>query len=71
VELIDEVAFIQALTLVAIAHESAGNQDEDIDDDEANARIDDDDEEEKGESYSVNSRIKCILEMLQRIAQSE
>ena len=47
VELIDEVAFIQALTLIAITRESNSrdNQDsEEFDDDEANAKIDDDEE---------------------------
>jgi hypothetical protein len=44
--LIDEVAFIQALTLIAIMHESPSlsSPSDSLDDDEANARIDDEDE---------------------------
>ena len=47
VELIDEVGFIQALTLIAITHESGAFKCEDyeFEDDEANARIDDDEDE--------------------------
>jgi hypothetical protein len=44
--LIDEVAFIQALTLIAIMHESPSlsSPTDSIDDDEANARIDDEED---------------------------
>ncbi len=71
VELIDEVAFIQALTLIAIMHEghTAANGQDSIDDDEANARIDD--EEDSGEEKRVFSEgIKRIIELMQRITSS-
>ena len=44
--MIDEVAFIQALTLIAIMHESPSSSSpvDSIDDDEANARIDDEED---------------------------
>ena len=44
--MIDEVAFIQALTLIAIMHESPSlsSHVDSIDDDEANARIDDEED---------------------------
>jgi hypothetical protein len=51
--LIDEVAFIQALTLIAIMHESPSlsSSADSIDDDEANARIDDEED-----SMEVNQK---------------
>ena len=44
--MIDEVAFIQALTLLAITHkeEDYGDGQDSIDDDEANALIDDEED---------------------------
>ena len=54
VELIDEVAFIQALTLIAITHESGGTskcEDFEIDDDEANAKIDDDEDDDEVDKF--------------------
>jgi len=73
IDLIDEAGFIQALTLLAITHNIDiihEEQEQRQDDEEANAEIEDDGAVD-GEMDNTHAKIRKVLQLMERIADSE